>query len=59
MTRDRSAEEEEPMSWLAFMQMVFLGAKLFKLLAKMVLTIKNIRCVGHADYFLLKMTSAW
>lgn len=60
MTRDRSGKEEE--TALAFMvgnnvngtnstkhQMVFLRAKFFKPLAKMILTIKNTRYVGHVD----------
>lgn len=60
MTRDRSGKDKE--AALVFMvrtntngtngtkyQMVFLWAKFFKPLAKMILTIKNIKCVSHTD----------
>ena len=60
MTRDRSGKDKE--AALVFMvrtntngtngtkyQMVILWAKFFKPLVKMVLIIKNIKCVSHND----------
>lgn len=59
MRRDRQKCEEEAAALVSMAgtnangtndtnyQMVFLWARIFKPLAEMVLTTKNIRCVGH------------